>query len=206
MSAKNIHEAIVNVRKGCPYIRKDGQMDGDGGKYSYAQLEDVIHHTRPLLDAEQVTIRPIDFDVLSNEPVGRRRLVMLKVRYELYHVPSETSLLVIVPGEGADFSDKACNKALAAAEKLAVLQAFYIERGNDDPDKYPSLPPEDPFVAGKGESAECEAKALDAMLKAPDIETLDKYMEAARKRAWTQEQFDRIRAAANSQFNALQGF
>lgn len=206
-TSKNIHEAMVKIRQGCPYIKKEGQMNNSGGRYSYAQLEDVIHNTRPLMDAEQVTIHPCEFELLSDSPIGTRRLVVLKVRYQLHHAPSNTSVFVVVPGEGADSADKACNKALAAAEKLAVLQAFYIERGNDDPDKYPSDDPEPPsFTPGKGEPAETEAKAIDAIDTAPDQDRLDKLMEAARKRKWDAAQWERIRAAANLKAEELAAF
>jgi hypothetical protein len=206
MSA-DIHEATVNIRKACPYIQKLGQMNNSGGHYSYAQLEDVIHNTRPLMDAEQVTIFPADFEMLVNAPIGTRRLVMLKVTYRLTHAPSKTFIDVRVPGEGADSGDKACNKAMAAAEKLAILQAFYIERGNDDPDKYTSEEPAAPtFTPGKGESAAKLTAALKAIDDADAEERVHHLMAAAQERAWTQEQYDAIAAKANIKLDTFAAF
>lgn len=207
MSA-DIHEATVNIRKECPYIQKLGQMNNSGGHYSYAQLEDVIHNTRPLMDAEQVTIFPADFELLVNAPIGTRRLVMLKVTYRLTHAPSKTFIEVRVPGEGADSGDKACNKAMAAAEKLAILQAFYIERGNDDPDKYPSDEPQAAaaFKPGKGETAAKFTAALKAIEDADSEERVHQLMAAAQERAWTQEQYDAIASKANIKLDSFAAF
>jgi hypothetical protein len=208
MSA-DIHEALVKIRSRCPYIQKLGQMNNSGGHYSYAQLEDVIHHTRPLMDDEQVTIFPSDFELLANAPIGTRRLVMLKVTYRLTHAPSKTFIEVRAPGEGADSGDKACNKAMAAAEKLAVLQALYIERGNDDPDKYPSdesAQLASAFKPGKGEAAAKLTAALKAIEDADTADRVHTLMAAAIERAWTQEQYDAIAAKANIQLDTFAAF
>ncbi len=203
MSA-DINEAIVNIRKLCPYVKNEGQMNNSGGKYSYAKIEDIIHHTRPGMDAEQVTIHPVGFALISDSAIGTRRLVVISVKYKLTHAPSKTFIEVTVPGEGADSADKACNKAMTAALKVAILQSFYIERGNDDPDDVSSEPPA--FVPGKGETEEKLVACIKSIDDAKDKPRLDYVVEAAETRAWTQDQYDRICAKANIKLDTFSAF
>ena len=67
---------------------------------------------------------------------GALQCVTLSVEYRFFHADG-SSISCTVMGEGRDTSDKATNKAMAAAHKYALLQTFCIpteEIGQDDPD------------------------------------------------------------------------
>jgi hypothetical protein len=74
----------------------------------------------------------------NNKTMNRTVVVMV---YRFAHAPTGSFIDVPVSGEGADVGDKSANKALTGAYKYALRQALLIETG-DDPDKFPSEPPQ----------------------------------------------------------------
>lgn len=65
---------------------------------------------------------------------GALLYTILKVRYTFW-APDGSSVSTTVQGEGMDAGDKSANKAMSAAHKYALKQAFLIPTESDDPDR-----------------------------------------------------------------------
>lgn len=142
--AKTLAEALARIyADGARYVQKTGQMAGFGNNrngYSYARETDFIAALRPLLELHGVTIRPIKYDVITNEVFDRNgkpayRAVVLAT-FELLHSSGDKATAQTI-GEGQDSGDKAFNKAMTGAMKYVLRQSFCTETG-DDPDDTPS--------------------------------------------------------------------
>lgn len=140
-AAKTLAEALARVyADGGRYVQKTGTMQGPA-RYSYAREADFIAVLRPLLETHGVTVRPVRYEVVTNETFERKnggaayRVVVLAT-FELLHTSGDRAQVQTV-GEGQDSGDKAFNKAMTAAMKYALRQTFCVETG-DDPDDTPS--------------------------------------------------------------------
>lgn len=147
----SIHEAMLAVYEKIGYVPKRGKIESGAIKYKFAGEADFIAALRPAMIEAGVYQSPFQMDVLSNERLESVKLynnvetktyqhrVVIHVDYKFIHAPSDTFIVVPAFGEAMDSGDKAFNKAMTAANKYALRQAFMIETG-DDPDKYPSKP------------------------------------------------------------------
>lgn len=142
--AKTLAEALARIyADGARYVQKTGQMAGFGNNrngYSYARETDFIAALRPLLELHGVTIRPVQYEVLTNEVFERNgkaayRAVVLAT-FEFMHSSGDKATAQAI-GEGQDSGDKAFNKAMTGAMKYVLRQSFCTETG-DDPDDTPS--------------------------------------------------------------------
>lgn len=142
--AKTLAEALARIYSdGARYVQKTGQMAGFGNNrngYSYARETDFIAALRPLLELHGVTIRPVQYQVLTNEVFERNgkaayRAVVLAT-FEFMHSSGDKATAQAI-GEGQDSGDKAFNKAMTGAMKYVLRQSFCTETG-DDPDDTPS--------------------------------------------------------------------
>lgn len=137
----NIHEAKIAVMEAVEYIQKTGTMTGTA-RYKYVSVDEVIARLRPAMIRHGIHFTPIGMEVISNEPYetsGGKTMnhVIIGVQYRLTHT-SGTFDEGHAVGEGSDTGDKACNKAMTAAKKYALLQSFCLETGEEDPDHDPS--------------------------------------------------------------------
>lgn len=140
--SKELHTAILKVMEQVQGVEKAGKMTS-GGKYSYAQAEDVLRKIRPYMIDAGLTMCPVSTDVVLNEVYktssgSSMNRIVVRRTYRITHAPSGEHLDIQVLGEGSDVGDKACNKALTGAGKYARREAFSLEFGEDDPDKTPS--------------------------------------------------------------------
>jgi hypothetical protein len=208
MGAANIHDAICKIREACTYLKKEGRMQGSGGNYTFVTADQVIAYLRPEMNRHGVSMYPSKVEMLSRETYSRgdgkapMQLVRLAVTYTLCHA-GNTFCEVGVVGEGADIGDKSCNKAMTAALKVALRQAFLLECGDSDPDHTESKPL---FSPGKGEPPakfDAAIKAIDAALDEPRVRTL---MDAAKQRDWDADQWDLLCSAANIKLDSFDAF
>ncbi len=137
----NIHEAKIAVMAAVEYVKKTGEMK-QGAQYKYVTVDDVIAKLRPAMVEHGIHFAPTAMNVMHQEQYQTSRgtlmnRVILGVGYRLSHV-SGTFEDGFAVGEGSDSGDKACNKAMTAAKKYALLQSFCLETGEDDPDHDPS--------------------------------------------------------------------
>lgn len=140
--AKSLAEALARIyADGGRYVQKTGQMQGGPARYSYAKEGDFIAAIRPLMETHGVTIRPVRYEVLTNEEFTRKsggsayRVVVLAT-FEFLHSSGDKATAQAI-GEGQDNGDKAFNKAMTGAMKYVLRQSFCTETG-DDPDDTPS--------------------------------------------------------------------
>lgn len=167
----NVREAIVAVMQNIGYVQK---VKAAGLNYSYASEADLIAALRPhmvavglSMSAKNMTIVQ-DQEVTSKQGTVGRRVVTCNV-WTFNHAPSDTSFDVVSYGEGIDFGDKACNKAMTAALKYALRQTFLIETG-DDPDQVSSQELETvPEVKSQSRDWTATAPALAKALKEADL-------------------------------------
>jgi hypothetical protein len=156
--ASNVFEAITAVMADVAYVKKDGRMTAGPQRYNFVQAEDIVAALRPSMVQHGLCMFPTRIDKVLDETYetqrgGKMNRVVLSVQYVLSHGPSNTNCVVAAIGEAADSGDKACNKAMTAANKYALRQAFQIETGDDDPDKHASADQERAALPAKNGNA-----------------------------------------------------
>lgn len=145
----NIHEAMLAVYRQVGYVEKKGKIDSGSIKYKFAGEAEFIAALRPAMIEAGVYQSPLKMDALSNDRIETIKVwdgketksyqhrVVIHVDYRFQHAATNTHIIVPAFGEAMDSGDKAFNKAMTAANKYALRQAFMIETG-EDPDKYAS--------------------------------------------------------------------
>jgi hypothetical protein len=120
-------------------ISKGRQNQQQG--YSFRGIDDCLNALAPLLSANNLVILP---EVLERDVVERQTrqggalfYVTVKVRYAFVNAEDDSRHDVVTYGEAMDSADKATNKAMSAAYKYAVIQAFCIPtEGDNDADAH----------------------------------------------------------------------
>ena len=108
--------------------------------YFYRSIDDVLNRLAPLLSAHRLCVLPRVVDRSAIERVGLLDAflnhVTLKVAFDFISVDDASCHTVEAFGEALDEGDKATAKAMSAAYKSAMLQAFCIPvAGQDDCDR-----------------------------------------------------------------------
>jgi hypothetical protein len=146
----NIYGRINEVRKLCPYIKKDKKVDGAG--YMAVTHDAVTAELRPYLIEQGIVVVPrlTASKVIQDTGMTTAKNIPI-IRYEAtYEVDfvnvDEPADKVTVPIEAhaLDNGDKAPGKAASYATKYAMLKLFSIETGEAEEGR-----PQD--VKGKGE-------------------------------------------------------
>ena len=161
-------------------IAKD-RTNTQGATYKFRGIDDVYNAISPLLATHNLCILP---RVLKRECVERTTAkgsaifyVTVEAEFDFVSAEDGSKHTVKTFGEAMDVSDKATNKAMSAAYKYAAFQAFAIPtEGDNDADSSTHE------VAPKTNPLDIDA-ALKAMRGANDRATLDKFYNAATKRA-----------------------
>lgn len=144
-TAKNVHEAILNVMQRVGYVQKDGEIKS-GRRYTFASEFAFLEALRPAMIVEGLTLTPcasagsrLNYTIQEYRSKSDTTMFLATVPmlYRLYHAPSDTYEDMLVWGMGSDTGDKAVYKAMTGALKYALRQAFLIPTG-DDPDHTPS--------------------------------------------------------------------
>ncbi|MEU5181166.1 ERF family protein [Streptomyces longwoodensis] len=100
--------------------------------YQYRQQEDLVAAVRGPMAKYGVRMLP---EVLEQKHFqrGKSNVAILTIKYNVRGPAGDVmEPPIIVVGEGADVSDKASNKAMTAAKKYAIVQAFEIAEENVD--------------------------------------------------------------------------
>ena len=122
-----IYQAMAEILAEIPSIGKDNKNKEQG--FKYRGIDDVYNGLHPLLAKHKVFMAPTVLSRASEERAtkngGALQCVTLSVEYRFFHADG-SSISCTVMGEGRDTSDKATNKAMAAAHKYALLQTFCI--------------------------------------------------------------------------------
>jgi hypothetical protein len=107
--------------------------------YAYRGIDDVMKRLAPVLARHRLCILPRVLERTRCERHGRKdgllQSVALKVAFDLVSARDGSLHTVEAYGEALDAGDKATSKAMSAAFKYAMLQAFCVPvEGRDDSD------------------------------------------------------------------------
>lgn len=98
--------------------------------YQYRSIDDVLDRLSPLLARHRLCILPRVMDRICTERIEASGALLtgvtLKVAYQFVSVLDGSEHTIETYGEALDENDKATAKAMSAAYKTAVLQAFCI--------------------------------------------------------------------------------
>jgi hypothetical protein len=129
--------SLVSAELAHEGISKDRSNQQQG--YKFRGIDDCLNALAPLLSRSNLVILP---EVLEREVVERQTksggalfYVTVKVKYAFVNSEDDSRHDVVTYGEAMDSADKATNKAMSAAYKYAVIQAFCIPtEGENDAD------------------------------------------------------------------------
>lgn len=137
----SVYQVINKVQRALAAegIGKDRKNQAQG--YSFRGIDDMYNALAPILAAEGLCILP---RALSRECVERVTAkgsaifyVTVEVEFDFVSAEDGSKHVVKTYGEAMDSADKATNKAMSAAYKYAVMQAFSIPtQGDNDADAH----------------------------------------------------------------------
>ncbi len=137
-SVLNIYQRINEVRKTCPYIKKDKKVEGGGG-YMTVTHDAVTAHLREYLIEHGIVIVPtcIAAVVADSGTFTAKQIPIIRfqAKYAIAFVnmdSPEDRVVVEIEAHALDQGDKAPGKAISYATKYAMLKLFSIETGEDD--------------------------------------------------------------------------
>lgn len=117
-----------------------GKRKGDGLRFAYRSIEDVLFSLSPLLVKARLCIYPVRIEQINHQilPTNKgssQRLVQLLITYRVSCAEDGSYVDCQSIGDGMDTSDKATGKAMSYAYKSLMFQLFCIPvQGQPDPD------------------------------------------------------------------------
>jgi len=133
--SENIYQAMVAIQGDISAVGKDTRSPNLN--YTYRSADDVTDMLHPLLVKHGVTVVPTvhncDQTDYTSQRGGRMLHALLTMEFR-YYATDGSYVSVVTIGEGADASDKSCNKAMTQARKNADCQVFTIPTGDEDPE------------------------------------------------------------------------
>jgi hypothetical protein len=108
--------------------------------YAYRAIDDVLDRLAPLLATHKLCVLPRVLEREASERIDPEGAILshvaLRAAFDLVSAEDGSSHTIEAYGEALDHSDKATAKAMTAAYKAAVLQAFCIPvSGSEDADQ-----------------------------------------------------------------------
>jgi len=163
-NAKDILEAILNVRKAVGTVAKNGKNTFH--KYDYATANDVIHEVREAMNKEGIIVVPTGAADISFTKDGQ---VQNYTQHYLLALAGSTSTLnVAVRCAGEDKSDKGPYKANTGALKYLLLQTFLLPT-DDDPENDVKHPVKNNPPKQNNPAPKAPAKKIEVGDEPPEI-------------------------------------
>jgi hypothetical protein len=139
MSAPRVYTAIAAVTTELARTGIAKSQINAAEHYAYRGIDDVMGRLAPLLARHRLCILPRVLERTSCERHGGKDglllSVALKVAFDLVSARDGSMHTIEAYGEALDAGDKATSKAMSAAFKYAVLQAFCVPvQGSEDAD------------------------------------------------------------------------
>lgn len=103
-------------------------------KYDYRSIDDVLAALAPLLSRHKLCVLPRVLDREATRPARDASHVAVRAAFDLVSAHDGSCHTIESYGEALDEGDKATAKAISAAYKAAMLQAFCIPVGHEDSD------------------------------------------------------------------------
>jgi ERF superfamily len=170
--APDVYRAICEVAKAISRdgVAKSGRNQQQG--YSFRGIDEIMNALSPLLADAQLCILPRMLSRTQEERTTTKGGVLFYVtvhaRFAFVSARDGSRHTVVTYGEAMDSADKATNKAMSAAYKYAVMQAFCIPT-ESMPDADQTTPEPAPKAPGKAPVANPRAgtqAAADAVAQA----------------------------------------
>jgi hypothetical protein len=129
-----VYQAITDViadlaEVGIPKTRRNAE-----GDYVYRGIEDVLRALAPLLARCKLCVLPRVLERATMRGRGGNQAVVLRVAFDFVSALDGSLHTIESFGEAFDDSDKGTAKAMSAAYKAAMLQAFCIPVPQEDAD------------------------------------------------------------------------
>lgn len=138
MAAPSVYSAIVAIASELAPAGLAKNHFNSIDQYQYRSIDDLLDRLAPLLAKHRLCILPRVLERLESERdgLGEGLLlhVKLKVAFDLVSADDGSSHRIESFGEALDHADKGTAKAMSAAYKSAMLQAFCVPVSGDDPD------------------------------------------------------------------------
>jgi hypothetical protein len=189
MSIPRVYAAINAVaaelaRAGIPKARTNEQ---DG--YAYRGIDDVYDRLGPLLSAHKLCILPKVLDRNCSSHLGVRgellQNVIVKAAFHVVCAEDASAHVIEAFGEALDPGDKGTSKAMSAAYKYAILQAFCVpvSRSQDPDAQTHRLAAESPREASEPDQGweQWVADVSDVIRVCETSEALDRVQETHRR-------------------------
>jgi hypothetical protein len=143
IGGQNLHSSIVNVMKSVKNIDKSMTVGTGQNSYKGVADKDVKYIIGTAMANNHLTCLPVDIDedvkvdrwneetqygVKSKQSIFTK----VKVKFQLTHVLSNESIIIVGYGHGVDSQDKSAGKAMTYALKNALLYSFLVPTGAID--------------------------------------------------------------------------
>uniref|UniRef100_A0A6M3XB45 Putative Erf family protein n=1 Tax=viral metagenome TaxID=1070528 RepID=A0A6M3XB45_9ZZZZ len=127
MEKQLIFERMAKVMQDVDFIGKDRKNTGQN--YNFRGIDDVYNALHEKLAANQIFVAPGVIAAHHEERTSKSGSVLIyriiTMRYRFYTTDGSFVEMESI-GEGMDPGDKSSNKAMSAAQKYALIQAFLI--------------------------------------------------------------------------------
>jgi hypothetical protein len=196
--------AVWAVMKEVTVIAKGDRGPKEQGSYKFRSADDVVDTLGPafrqhglFLQSEVVTVDNEAYVTTGTDRQGNERVThwcrtRVVMNYQITSLVDGSSLHFGASGEGLDQSDKSSNKALTAAMKYALCQAFVIPTGDPDPDS------ESPMVDTPAARAIAERRAQEQAARPPAVPVASPVPAPAAEQSSPTAQPEQERTAAQS--------
>ena len=136
---KQVAAKILAVMAEIGYVKKGGKNKFQN--YTYVSETDAILTIREVMINHKLVATPVvtqsnTIEAGATKSGAKQFLTSILVEYTFTDTESGESLLVTTIGQGMDTGDKGAYKAMAGANKYALLKAFQIATGDDDPEAH----------------------------------------------------------------------
>lgn len=166
----NVYQLVAAVQAELAKKGISKEQTNTFDKYKFRGIDDVYNALAPILSKHGLVI----FPEVTNRTVVERKSqkggdlfhVTLDVAYHFVSIHDGSEMIVPVPGEAMDRGDKAINKAMSAAYKLACFQTFCIPIEGQDAEN------ETHQVEHRSTVTDEQAEELKALIKETNSDTL----------------------------------
>ena len=128
-----VYQAINAVAAELSELGLPKSHNNEDGNYHYRSIDDVMARLAPLLARHKLCLLPKILERTEREASGSIH-VAVRAAFEMVSALDGSRHVIETFGEAIDGSDKATAKAISAAYKSAVLQAFCIPVPQEEAD------------------------------------------------------------------------
>lgn len=133
----NIYQKLIEVRKSCPYLKKDNK----GFQFNYVSSSQALGTLRDEMDAQGLLLVPSVTSAVKSEKTTKKGdiEILTELNMKFIWINAENPVEFIecpFYAQGIDSGEKGVGKALTYAEKYFLLKFFNIATDLDDPDSF----------------------------------------------------------------------